>query len=273
MSRTRPARAVSLRRSRSCSCSCRRRARGWWPGGHRAMPITPRRWPRGRRPSRGPPPTTEASRGRPSAWTSPAPGHRGRGGQCCWTVSAGWGVDVAVGSARSTGLVLARCLEAGRSMLRRLPHLPAFQRQVRAVSTMVTLLAPHGVAVAPATDRDLLGLETMVLRAMWGATSLSRAKEVVIVVMAPGHRISPVLHTHYERVLRIARIARTPGPRPGAGHLRERPPAPTNGAFRARPTCGLPVGLAPTRGLVVLGSAGPNGAAAPGAGAHGARPA
>ena len=122
------------------------------------------------------------------------------------------GVDVAVGGARSTGPVLARRLEAGRSVLRRLPHLPTFRRRVHAVSTLVTPLSLHGVAVAPVTDRDLKGLETMVLQAVWGATRLSRAKEVVFVVLTQGHRISPVMHTRYERVLWMTRIARTPGP-------------------------------------------------------------
>ena len=36
------------------------------------------------------------------------------------------GVDVAVGGARSTGPVLAQRLDTGRSVLRRLPHLPTF---------------------------------------------------------------------------------------------------------------------------------------------------
>ena len=97
------------------------------------------------------------------------------------------GVDVAAGGARGTGMVLVRRLDAGRSVLRRLPHLPAFQRRVRAISTLVTPLALHGVAVAPVTDRDLLGLETMVLWAVWGATRLGRGKEVVFVVLGP-HR-------------------------------------------------------------------------------------
>ena len=109
------------------------------------------------------------------------------------------------------GTVLGRRLEAGRSVLRRLPYLPTFQR-VHAVSTLVTPLSLHGVAVAPVTDRDLKGLETMVLQAVWGATRLSRAKEVVFVVLMQGHRISPVMHTRYERVLWMTRIARTPGP-------------------------------------------------------------
>ena len=180
------------------------------------------------------------------------------------------GVDVAVEGARDTGLELARHLDVGRKVLRRLPHLPAFQRRVRGVSTLVTPLALHRVAIALVMDRDLLGLETMVLRAVWGATRLSRAKEVVFVVLTPGHRISPVMHTRYERVLWMARIACTLGPVQVLMQViwesDHRPP--NVGAICACPACGPPAGLAAARGLVVLGSAGPNRAAAPGAGAH-----
>ena len=185
------------------------------------------------------------------------------------------GVDVAVGGARSTGPVLARRLEAGRSVLRRLPHLPTFQRRVHAVSTLVTPLSLHGVAFAPVTDRDLKGLETMVLQAVWGATRLSRAKEVVFVVLTQGHRISPVMHTRYLRVLWMTRWARSPGPVQvlvqAIWESGLRPP--TTGPFRARPARGPPAGLATTGGLVVMDCAGPDGAAALGAGAHPADPA
>ena len=52
----------------------------------------------------------------------------------------------------------------------------------------------------------------MVLHAVWGAIRFSRAKQVVFVVPTPRHCISPVMHTRYERVLWMTRIARTPGP-------------------------------------------------------------
>ena len=66
-----------------------------------------------------------------------------------------------------------------------------------------------------------------------------------------------------------------PGARasPGAGHLGERPPTPDDRALRARPARGPPAGLATTGGLVVMDCAGPDGAAALGAGAHAAGPA
>ena len=118
-----------------------------------------------------------------------------------------------MGGARSTGPVLARRWEAGRSLLRRLPHLPTFQRRLHAVSTLVTPLSLHGVALARVTDRDLMGLETMVLQAVWGAaTRLYRAKAVVFVVLTLGLRISAVMHTRYEHVLWMTRIERTPRP-------------------------------------------------------------
>ena len=79
------------------------------------------------------------------------------------------------------------------------------------MNTLVTPLALHGVVVACVTDPDLRGLETAVMRALWGATRLSRAKEIFFSVLSKGHRVSPVMHTQYERLLSLARVARRPG--------------------------------------------------------------
>ena len=59
-----------------------------------------------------------------------------------------------------TGPVLSRRLEAGRSALRRLPHLSTYDRRERAISALVTPLALYGVAVASVMDPDLQGMET-----------------------------------------------------------------------------------------------------------------
>ena len=120
-------------------------------------------------------------------------------------------VDIAIGGSRITGLLLSWRLEAGRSTLRRLPHLSTYDRRERAISTLVTPLALHGVAVASVTEPDLRGLETAVVRALWGAMRLSRAKEVIFTILSKGHRVSPVMHTRYERLLWLARVARRPG--------------------------------------------------------------
>ena len=61
------------------------------------------------------------------------------------------------------------------------------------------------------TYLDLRGLETAVVRALWGATRLSRDKEIVFSVLSKGHRISPLMHTRCERLMWLARVARRPG--------------------------------------------------------------
>ena len=121
------------------------------------------------------------------------------------------GVDIAIGGSKTMGTVLSRRLEAGRSALRRLPHLSTYDRRERAISTLVTPLALHGVAVAPVTEPDLRGLETAVVRALWGAARLSQAKEVIFIVLSNGHRVSPIMHMRYERLLWLACLPRRPG--------------------------------------------------------------
>ena len=121
------------------------------------------------------------------------------------------GVDIAIGGSKAKGPVLSRRLEAGRSALRRLPHPSTYDQRERAISTLVTTLALHGVAMASVTEPDLRGLETTVVRALWGPARVSRAKEVVFTVLSEGRRVSAIMHTRYERLLWLARLARRPG--------------------------------------------------------------
>ena len=120
------------------------------------------------------------------------------------------GVEVAIGGSKATGPVLSRQLEAGRSPLRRLPHFSTYDRE-RAISTLVTPLALHVVVVASVTDPNRRGLETAVVRSPWGPARLSGAKEVIFTVLSKRHRVSPIMHTQYERLLWLARLARRPG--------------------------------------------------------------
>ena len=64
------------------------------------------------------------------------------------------GVDVAIGGSQVTRPVMSRRLEAGRSALRRLPHLATYNRRERAIGTLVTPLALHGVAATSVTVSD-----------------------------------------------------------------------------------------------------------------------
>ena len=108
------------------------------------------------------------------------------------------GVDAGIGGSRVTGPVLSRRLEGGRSALCCLHHLSTYERRERAI---------HGVAVASSTDPDLQGLEAAVVRALWGAMRLSRAKEMVFTILSKGHCVSPLMHKRYERPLFLAHVA------------------------------------------------------------------
>ena len=117
------------------------------------------------------------------------------------------GVDIAIGGPRVTGPVLSRHLEGVQSALRRLPQPSTYERLERAINTLVSPLVLHGLAVASVTDQDLWGMEIAVVRAMWGATRLSRAKGIVFTFLSTGHRVCAIMHTRYERLLWLARVA------------------------------------------------------------------
>ena len=57
----------------------------------------------------------------------------------------------------------------------------------------------YGVEVAMVQEADLMKLETAVLRAVWGTSQQSRAKEVLFAVLLKGHRASPVMRAKYLR--------------------------------------------------------------------------
>ena len=61
------------------------------------------------------------------------------------------------------------------------------------------------------TDPNLQGLETAVVRALWGATRLSRAKEIFFAVLSKGHRVSPVMHMRNEPLLWPTQVAQRLG--------------------------------------------------------------
>ena len=49
------------------------------------------------------------------------------------------------------------------------------------------------------------------LLAVWGTSRPTQAKEVIFRLLMPGHRLSPVMRTRYERLVWMARAAREAG--------------------------------------------------------------
>ena len=130
--------------------------------GCRAMRMPPRRWPWTRPASKRRSPRQRSgcrSRAKTSAWKncSRVPGEHGApvAATFRWLT-----VDVAIGGSKITGPVLSRRVAAGRSALRRLTRLSTNGRRERAISTLVTPLVLHGVAVTLVTEPDLRGPET-----------------------------------------------------------------------------------------------------------------
>ena len=117
-----------------------------------------------------------------------------------------------MGGALHTGPVLSKRLQAAQGAP---PPAPSIYRRsmarARAVSTLVTALALHEVALAPITDSYLAKLETLVVRSVWGTTKLSLAKEIAFSIFTARPRVFPVMHVRYERIAWLARVARCPG--------------------------------------------------------------
>ena len=80
-----------------------------------------------------------------------------------------------------------------------------------AIGTLALAKAMYGVELADVGSRDVARLELAAVRALWGPTRTSRAKEVLWAVLVPGHRVSPAWRLQYSRVLWLARQARMPG--------------------------------------------------------------
>ena len=83
-------------------------------------------------------------------------------------------------------------------------HLPPAALQVAGSLAMAVVL--HDVQLADDADIDLVRMETQTVRAIYGPTRPSRAKEVVVSLLTPGHCMSPIMRTKYERLVRMAQV-------------------------------------------------------------------
>ena len=90
-------------------------------------------------------------------------------------------------------LLAARMARAGDLLSRMYGVQGDCYRRAEGAGTLALATGMYGVEAAMATERDLLKLETSVLKAVWGPTRRSRAKEVLFAVLLKGHRMSPVM--------------------------------------------------------------------------------
>ena len=117
-----------------------------------------------------------------------------------------------LGRWRYTGPVLEGRIDKVQSMLTQMPHLPTFHCRSTVAGALVLSTALHGVALAAAAERTLTTLESKVVRAIWGAAVLARAKEVIFTLLSPGHRTAPHMRVKYDQLTWLTRTVREPGP-------------------------------------------------------------
>ena len=101
------------------------------------------------------------------------------------------GVGVRLDPERGTGPVLQQRFARRAAILRGVGCLPTLRMREVAIGTLAFAKAMYGVELADVGSRDAAGLELAAVRALWGPTRTSRAKEVLWAVFVPGHRVSP----------------------------------------------------------------------------------
>ena len=60
-------------------------------------------------------------------------------------------------------------------------------------------------------DTHVSSLESAIMGAIWGPSRPCRAKEMVFVLLLPGHRFAPLVVIPYRRMCWLAHLARNPG--------------------------------------------------------------
>ena len=122
------------------------------------------------------------------------------------------GVGIRTSVTRGTGPLLKKRTSKGKHLLSRVRGAQGgFSRRTRIIATLVQAAALWGTPGAQVSRKDLQSLETAVLHSLWGTSRPGRAKEIILVLLVQGHRVSPHMKITYDRVCWLLTVARTPG--------------------------------------------------------------
>ena len=120
-------------------------------------------------------------------------------------------IGIRVPPARGTGPLLKDRIQRGASVLRRMLQVTSLRRCSTVAGLLAMAVALHGVQLTDTADVDQARPVTPTVRAIWGPTRPSRAKEVVFSLLTAGHRTSPIMRTKYKRLVWMAQLAQVPG--------------------------------------------------------------
>ena len=122
------------------------------------------------------------------------------------------GVGVRTVPRRGTGPLLHKRIYEGKAALRKTRTIPGgFDRKATVAAVMIVAATLFGVELADVAPRDVSSLESAIMTAIWGPSRPCKAKEVVIALLLPGHRVAPSMVVPYKRMCWLAHIARAPG--------------------------------------------------------------
>ena len=110
---------------------------------------------------------------------------------------------------KTVGEVIQTRMAKARTMLSRASAIEGgFTRRKTVVSTLVIATGLYGVEGARTSAQMLQALDTAVMKCIWAPSKGSRAKEVVLHLLLPGHRVAASLYVPYTPILWLAGLAR-----------------------------------------------------------------
>ena len=121
------------------------------------------------------------------------------------------GVGQRLAVQKGMGPVLRAPLDKCLAITRRVGCLPTLLMPQAMLGTLANSVAPYGVELADFEGRTLSAADTAAAKAIWGPTLCSRAKEVLLGLLAKGFYVSPLWCVRYQRLLWLACHAHMPG--------------------------------------------------------------
>ena len=87
-----------------------------------------------------------------------------------------------------------------------------FTKRMEIISTLILATGLYGAEGATVSTTAIQSLGAVTIDAMWGDRQRTRAKEIILCVLLPGHRISPAMKVPYLRITWLAATCKNQRP-------------------------------------------------------------
>ena len=102
------------------------------------------------------------------------------------------GAGVRTTDSVASGPLILKCIGKTSALLDRIHGVQGdFDDKCKVVATMVNATGLHASEIVAISQKDIRPFEIWTLKAIWGASRPSRAKETIFCLMCQGHRIAP----------------------------------------------------------------------------------